>query len=142
MNSKELDKLKADISFKNIVSPFLKSHGYTDQQISCMLPRVQFYRDYKDWTIRLEDNKIDDVPEIEKVLRYEPNSNRLILQAFVHDGRVMSYGVIPAAILSKVIKDKSLCTDIVNRLENVCFRCFSFSMAKQMFGNSCYVFNA
>jgi len=142
MNSKEFDKQKLDASFKGIVIPLLRSHGWTDQQINSMMPRVGFIRDHRNWSIRLENTDINDVPEIEKVLRHEPNSNRLILQAFINKGKVLSYGVIPASILSVVIKNSNLCTDQISKVEKKHFRCFSFAMAKHMFGNSCYVFNA
>jgi len=142
MTDKESDKLRSEVAFKNVVVPFLKSHGWIDTQIEFMLPRTRFGKDYKNWSIRLEDNKSDDVPEIELLLRHTPDSSRLILQTFVHEEKVMSYGVISAAMLSRAIRDKTLCTDHIHRLEGVYFRCFSFSIAKKMFGDLCYVFNA
>jgi hypothetical protein len=142
MITKERDRVKAEVSFKNIVVPFLRTHGWTDQQIESMIPRVEFCEDYKNWSIRLEDSKINDIPVIERTIRYEPNSNRLILQAFINMDKVVSYGVIPASVLSKVINEKTHCYDKINSFEGVWFRCFKFSKAKKLFGNLCYVFNA
>jgi hypothetical protein len=139
--SKQMDMIKAEKTFREIVLPLLLKHSWSRQQINGMLPRIRFGKDYKNWSIRVEDRYQEDVPVIERTLRQPNGSSKLVLQAFVSNGRVISYGVIPVDLLSYVVNNKINCVDNINRREQVIFRNFRFDVAIQMFGSRCFVFN-
>jgi hypothetical protein len=137
---KKDDKENADKAFRELIVPLLKSHGWNNTQIAHMAYRVRFGRDYKNWSVRVEDTDPNDVPLIERLVR-DKAEHMLVLQAFINNNEVSSYSVTVPNLLAEALSNEDICIDQVNRYEKVKFRCVTFDDVQKMFGKMCFVYN-
>lgn len=140
--SKQMDTIAGLHARDQILLPLIKQHGWSDEQIANMLePRIHFWKDFRNWTVRLQDYPNQEIPEIEAAVRAPQNDNRLVIQAFIINNVLYSYGVIPVKLLSHAIYNNVGCQDKMSKRDPILFRRLAFSSAKTMFGDQCYTFN-
>ncbi|KKN33236.1 hypothetical protein LCGC14_0805750 [marine sediment metagenome] len=117
-----------------MVRPFLKRFSFSDELLGSLFPRVQWNCNFRTFTIKLEDQNSDYVPDIEGMIRriWEGSKeNRFILHSYLRykNGPVISFGIIEAQILAQLMKDKMFVKERTNRLENVLFGFIPFAQA-------------
>jgi hypothetical protein len=141
MIKRTMDKIESDKEFKKTVIPLLRVHGYIDEQINKMVPRVRFGKDYKNWSIRIEDRYKDEVPLMEQLVRIG-DTQKLLIQAFVSCGKVLSYSITYPNLLAHTLTIPGLYIDVPNRIEGVKFRCIMFNDVKKIFNFFCCVYDS
>lgn len=133
------DRSSSTVAFNNTLLPLLKAHGWTQQSISNMIYRINFGKNYRNWSIRI-DNTITASPAIEAELGSFIEQGKWMIQAFINKGIVLSYGIITFKLLSEIIMSDTYCENRINTYEFTRFRVLSFDTAKTSFGNLCFIF--